>query len=225
LSDPQIAFPEGIQDWFDIEEMWGTVDNFLSKSVSYCVLHDNRVVAWCVPDCVVGDRIDVGIFTDPRHRRRGLASVAVDATVEHCLNHGFSAVGWHCNAENVASWKTAEKVGFVRNRAYAYYYYMYDPIDHLAELGWYHYRQGDYGKTVQYYERVFAQRENNPGYYYHLAASAWALLGDREQALKFLSAAVDHDWADAEFTGEQEEFEILHDAPEWTAILERMQAA
>jgi len=224
LNDPDIVFPEGVQDWFNIEAMWGTVDNFLSKGVSFCVLHDHQVVAWCTPDCVAGDRIDVGIFTDPDHRRQGLAGVAVAATVEHCLSHGFSAVGWHCNVGNVASWKTAEKVGFVRNREYAYYYYMYDPIDHLAELGWYHYRQGEYRKTVQYYEQVFAQRESTPDYYYHLAASAWALLGNRGQALKYLSAAVDHGWADAEFTGEQEEFEMLHDAPEWTVILARMQS-
>ena len=147
------------------------------------------------------------------------------ATVEHCLSDGFSAVGWHCNEGNVASWKTAEKVGFIQNREYAYYYYMYDQIDHLAELGWYHYRQRNYRQTVQYYEQVFAQRANNPDYYYHLTASAWALLGNREQTLKYLSAAVDHGWANAEFTGEQEEFEMLHDAPELSALLARMQAA
>jgi GNAT superfamily N-acetyltransferase len=225
LSDPQIFFPEALRDWFNIEEMWGSLDNFFNRGVSFCALHENQVVAWCTPDCVADDRIDVGIFTDPEHRRRGLASIAVAATVEHCLSSGFSAVGWHCNAENVASWKTAEKVGFVRNREYAYFYYMYDPIDHLAELGWYHYRQRDYRKTVQYYEQVFAQRENNPDYYYHLTASAWALLGQREQALEYLSAAVDHGWADAEFTGQQEEFEMLHNAPEWSEILARMQVA
>jgi RimJ/RimL family protein N-acetyltransferase len=87
-----------------------------------------------------------------------LAAVAVAATAEYCLGHGFSAVGWHCNAQNTGSWKTAEKVGFERGREYAYYYYMYDPVDHLAELGWYHYRRGEYAKTVQYYEQAFARR-------------------------------------------------------------------
>ena len=72
----------------------------------------------------VDDAIDVGIITHPAHRRRGLAAVAVATTVEHCLSHGFSTVGWHCNADNVGSWKTAEKVGFERNREYAYYYYI-----------------------------------------------------------------------------------------------------
>jgi RimJ/RimL family protein N-acetyltransferase len=222
LDDPRIHFPHAVRDWIDIEAVWWTVDKMLAKAVSTVVLHDNQVVAWCTPDCVAGDRIDVGIITHPAHRRRGLAAVAVGATVDHCLRHGFGAVGWHCNADNVGSWKTAEVVGFERNREYAYYYYMCDPIDHLAELGWYHYRRGDYVKTVGYYERVFALRAENPDYTYHLAASAWALLGDKEKALEHLQLAADHGWAHGEWTINQAEFSILHGSLEWDAVLARM---
>ena len=224
LNDPKIVFPDVIRDWFDIEEMWWRVDNFLSKGVSYCVLRGQEVVAWCTPDCVAGKRIDVGIITHPEHRQRGLASLAVAATVDHCLNQGFAAIGWHCNAENVSSWKTAEKVGFERKSEYFYYYYMYDPIDHLAEMGWYHYRHREYDQTVKYYEWVFAQREQNPDYYYHLTASAWALLGNKQQALKYLHAAVEHGWAEAGWTKGQEEFEFLHSDPEWETILRQMES-
>jgi GNAT superfamily N-acetyltransferase len=212
-----------VREWMDIEEVWWTADNFLGKGISFAILQDQEMVAWCAPDCVAGEQMDVGIMTHPEHRRRGLASIAAAATVETCLNHGFSAVGWHCNAENVGSWKTAEKVGFERHRAYAYYYYMYDPIDHLAELGWYYYRQGEYGKTVQYYDQVFALRDENPDYYYHLTASAWALLQNREKALFYLSAALDHGWTHAEFSQQQEEFNILHDMSEWDALWARLE--
>ncbi len=225
LHDGQVVFPDAVRDWLDVEELWWTEENFLSKGVSFVVLREREVVALCMPDCVAGDQMDVGVITHPAHRRRGLAAVGVAATVEHCLHHGFRAVGWHCNADNVASWKTAEKVGFERNREYAYYYYMYDPIDHLAELGWYYYRRGDYARTVQYYEQVFAAREENPDYYYHLMASAWALLGNREKALEYLRAAVDHGWTHADWTRQQEEFGILHELPEWEAVLVRMEAA
>lgn len=223
LQDTQVVFADVVREWLDVEDMWWTLDNLLSQAFSYAVLSESEVVSWCTPDCVAGDRIDVGIITHPAHRRKGLASVAVAATVEHCLSHGFSAVGWHCNADNVGSWKTAEKVGFERNREYVYYYYMYDPIDHLAELGWYHYRRGEYDKTVGYYDRVFALRDENPDYYYHLAASAWALLGNAGQALKHLEMAVDHGWANAEWTEGQEEFGILHGTPEWDGVLRRME--
>jgi tetratricopeptide (TPR) repeat protein len=99
---------------------------------------------------------------------------------------------------------------------------MYDPIDHLAELGWYHYRLAEYDKTVRYYDQVFAQRVQNPDYYYHLAASAWALLQNREKALLYLRAAADHGWTNAEWTRRQEEFSILHGTLEWNALLARM---
>jgi len=222
LNDGQVVFPDVMREWMDIGEVWWTVDNFLSKGVSFVVLREGEVVAWCTPDCVAGDRIDVGVLTHPAHRRKGIASVAVAATVQHCLGHGFSAVGWHCNAGNAGSWKTAEKVGFERNREYAYYYYMCDPIDHLAELGWYYYRRGEYERTVRYYEQVFALRDENADYYYHLAASAWALLGSKEKALKYLLAAVDHGWTNVAWTEQQEEFSILHSTPEWKALLAQM---
>jgi RimJ/RimL family protein N-acetyltransferase len=224
LNSAQVVFPDVLREWMDFGQMWWTVENFLTKGVSFCVLQERQVVAWCTPDCVAGGRIDVGVMTHPAHRRRGLAAVAVAATVEHCLKHGFSAIGWHCSPDNVGSWKTAEKVGFERNREYTYYYYMYDPVDHLAELGWYYYRRGEYAKTVGYYEQVFARRDENPDYYYHLAASAWAILGNREQALKYLQAAVDHGWAHVEWTEQQEEFGILHGTPDWDAVLARMRA-
>ena len=70
-------------DWFDPQEMWGSVENFLVKGVSFCILHGNRVVAWCTPDCTAGDRIDVGIFTEPEYRRRGLGVLAVAAAATY----------------------------------------------------------------------------------------------------------------------------------------------
>ena len=225
LHSPDITFPEPLREWGNVEEVWGSVDNLMSKGVSFCIVHGNEVVSWCVSDCVAGDRISVGIVTRSVHRRRGLATVAVAATVEYCLSHGFSAVGWHCNADNVGSWKTAEKVGFERAREYAYYFYIFDPVDHLAELGWYHFKRGEYDRTTQYYERVFASRDDNPDYYYHLAAAAWSALRNRGMAAKYLNLAVDKGWTEPDYTRQVEEFRFLHGTPAWDAVLGRMQGA
>ncbi len=222
-ADPEIIFPGALSEWMDFEAVWWSKEEFYSKGISFAVLHGNEVVAWCTPDCVAGDRIDVGIITHRAHRRKGLAAVAVAATVEECLKQGFGAIGWHCNADNTGSWKTAEKVGFYRNREYSYYYYMYDPIDHLAELGWYYYKRGKYEKTVNYYEQVFTLRDENADYYYHLAASAWALLGNVGKALKYLKEAARAGWSHAEWTKSQEEFEILHGMSAWDAVLTQME--
>ena len=223
LANSESFFSKPLQDWNPIRDMWFTEDDYLIKGISYCILHENRAVAWCSPDCVAGDQIDVGIYTDPAHRKRGLAAAVVAATVEGCFQHGYRKVGWHCNAENIASWKTAEKVGFERNREYAYYYLIYDLIDHLAELGWLSYKRGEYSKTAAYYEQVFSQRKENPDYYYHLAALAWAHLGNPDQALRYLQEAADRGWGHVEHTKEQEAFRGLLDTPQWAAILKCME--
>jgi RimJ/RimL family protein N-acetyltransferase len=222
LHGTDVLFSDAVREALEIEEMWGTEEAFLSRGVGFVALFGQQVVALCTSDCVAGDRIDVGVFAHREHRRRGLGAAVVAATADFCLSHGFRAVGWHCNADNVASWKTAEKVGFERHREYAYYYFVYDPIDHLAEVGWYYYRRGDYAKTVQYYEQVFALRDENPDYYYHLVASASAHLGHHERALEYLRAAVDHGWQHLEWTEKQPEFSILRDSAEWNTILARV---
>ena len=223
MESDQVIFSEDIRDWMDFEQVWGSEENFYTKGVSFCMLHGREVVSWCTSDCVADGRIDVGIFTMSAYQRKGLGTIAVAATVETCLDHGFKAVGWHCNADNDGSWKTAERVGFERNREYTYYYYMYDPIDHLAELGWYYFKRGAYDKTVSYYEQVFTEREDNPDYYYHLAAVAYAALGNSPQAIKYLNEAVDHGWVHAEWTSQVEQFASLAGTPDWEAVLARME--
>jgi hypothetical protein len=47
-------------------------------------------------------------------------------------------------------------------------------------------------------------------------------LENKDKALKYLRAAAEHGWADVEWTKEQQEFEILHGAPEWEAVLGHM---
>ncbi|MEW5869840.1 MAG: GNAT family N-acetyltransferase [Chloroflexota bacterium] len=223
VDDGTINDPGELIDFERIKIGWGSLENFLDEGVGFCVIHENNIVSWCSSDCKTNDQIDIGIATHPAHRRRGLATAAVAATVEHCLAKGFQRVGWHCNAINAASWKTAEKVGFVKNREYAYYFYIFDPVDHLAELGWHYYQLGEHDKTRQYYERVFAARAENPDYYYYLAASAWGEIGNTSKAIQYLLAAAERGWSALEHTQNDPDFRALHGTPEWQAILKRIE--
>jgi GNAT superfamily N-acetyltransferase len=221
LTDPVLTIPEDIPG--KIKTYWGTADHFVSKGAGFCVVHENEAVSWCIADCTAGDQMDLGIMTAPAHRRRGLATVATAATVEYCLSRGFAAAGWHCEQDNVGSWKTAEKVGFERMTEYLYYYYIFDEADHLAQLGWSCLKRGEYEKTVRYYERVFALRDDHPDYYYHGVAEAWGALANRDMALRYLNLAVDKGWAALDYTSQAERFRSLHGTPEWEAVLARMQ--
>jgi RimJ/RimL family protein N-acetyltransferase len=222
LDDARIVFPDSIRTWMNIDEQWGTVENFLEKGVSYCVLHGYEVVSWCTPDCAANRQIEVGVITHPEHRRQGLAAVSVAATAEYCLSHGFSAVGWHCNELNTGSWKTAEKVGFNRESEYTEYLYMFDLVEHLRELAWYHFRRKDYEKSVHYFEQFFRHQGEHPNDTYHVAAEAWAALKNKDKTLTYLRAAAKHGWKYPEYTKRVEAFSVVHGTSEWKTILARM---
>jgi len=223
LDNSDFVVTDAIQGWIPLGFGWSTVESFLTKGVCFYVVCGNEAVSRCAATCRAGDQIEVSIITDPEHRERGLATVAVAATVEYCLEHGFNTVGWYSDLDNVGSWKTAEKVGFEKAGEYFYYYYMLDAIDHLAELGWFYFRRREYERSAQYYERAFASREDHPHYYYHIAAAAWAMQGKRERAFKYLHAAVDHGWAWPESTKQSKALRSLHGDPEWEVVLARME--
>jgi len=223
LDDNLFPDPDGLIELEMIRIAWGDVDNYLEHGAGFIVEHGGAVVSFCTADCRSGDQIDIGVETSPSHRRKGLATIVTAATVEHCFQKGYRKVGWHCNQFNVGSWKTAEKVGFKRQTEYTYYYYMTDPLDHLAELGWHYYQQGDHEKTRQYYERLFAARRNNPDYYYYLAASAWGELMNVEKATQYLLSAAEQGWSDLEHIKNDEDFRFLHGTSAWESILDRIE--
>lgn len=222
LDDPAITFSEAVESWVPTGAGWGGTDRFLREGVCFVVVHENQVVSRCMADCKAGERIDVGIITDPAHRRKGLAACVTAATVEYCLDHGFREVGWHCEDDNVGSWKTAERAGFRRAEAYTYYYYIYELADQLSQLAWSCYKRGEYKKTADYYEQVFARRAENPDYYYHLAALAWGALGKGAMSLRYLNRAADQGWPHAAYSAGHDHLRILRGLPAFETVLARM---
>ena len=222
LDGNLLADPDGLLDTEMIRIAWGDLDNFLEHGAGFIVAHQGEIVSECTSDCRSGDQIDIGVGTSPAHRQKGLATIATAATVEYCFQKGYRKVGWHCNRFNVASWKTAEKVGFKRQGEYTYYYYMTDPLDHLAELGWYTYQLGEHEKTRQYYERLFTARTDNPDYYYYLAASVWGEIKNVEKATRYLLEAAERGWSNVDHVIHDEDFQFLHELPIWERIVERI---
>jgi RimJ/RimL family protein N-acetyltransferase len=182
----------------------------------------SEVVSWVTVDAVVEGVGDAGLFTEPRHRRRGLATVTTAAAMEHGLAHGLSAVHWTCAEDNAGSIRIAEKLGFERQPDYLLYYFVLDEAQHLAHLAYHHLEAGRYRETVDLMEQTLALSEDPPFWLYHDAARAWAALAEPARALEALNQAVDRGWTDKEGTRACKEFESLHRLPGWRAVLERM---
>jgi RimJ/RimL family protein N-acetyltransferase len=182
----------------------------------------SEVASWATIDAVVEGVGDAGLFTEARHRRRGLATLTAAAALEHGLAHGLSEVNWTCAEDNAGSIRTAEKLGFERLPDYMMYYFVFDEAQHLAHLAYQLLESGRAREAIDALEQSLALTDDPPYWLYHDAARAWAALAEPAEALKALNQAVDRGWCDADGTRACQEFKPLHRLPEWEAVLERM---
>jgi RimJ/RimL family protein N-acetyltransferase len=66
-------------------------------------------VDWNLPE------FEIGYFVDTRHKGQGYVTEAVRAVVQTCFDHlDAHRLRLSCNELNVASWRVAERCGFVR---------------------------------------------------------------------------------------------------------------
>lgn len=91
---------------------WGSAEAFLTRGFGFALFDGSEPVSWCLADCAVDARCEIGIHTHPAYRRRGLATIVVAATVAYALAAGYHEVGWHCSEDNQGSQGVAEKVDF-----------------------------------------------------------------------------------------------------------------
>jgi hypothetical protein len=173
-------------------------------------------------DCVAGNEAEIGIYTVPEYRRLGLGTIAVAATVEHCFNQGMDFVGWHCNDDNTASQRTAQRVGFELQKTLERHYIVRPTWRHLAELGLRDFHRGDFNTCVDRYREVFELTNEAEDYIYHLAAMAASQAGDLMRSLTWLSEAAERGWKNHSYTAGRIEFQPLKKMPEWATILSLM---
>ncbi|MGL5084351.1 MAG: GNAT family N-acetyltransferase, partial [Clostridium sp.] len=72
----------------DFIPQYGSVDNYIDKSVGYCIIHEGQVVCGATSYSVYDDGIEIEIDTHPEHRRKGLATVAASALILDCIKRG-----------------------------------------------------------------------------------------------------------------------------------------
>ncbi len=116
LGDRGLSVPGHVDGW--IGNNWGSTESFFGNGFGYVTICEREIVSWSLTDCVSGAQCEIGIRTAIAHRRRGLAAATAAAAAEHALSDHYVMVGWHCPCDNLGSIRTAEKIGFRRERAY-----------------------------------------------------------------------------------------------------------
>lgn len=227
IESPGRRLPGDVKAWM---EEWGSVEEFLERGFGFLALSGDRVVSWVIADGIADGRCEIGVFTEEAYRRRRLGAVTTAAAVEHAMSVGIAEVGWHCSAENEASIRTAERVGFERQFEYEMHLILLDEARHrmqmkmsasrLAEDGETLVNRGDYRQAVGLYETVLTLNPDMGPGHYHLAARALAGTGRSEDAMEHLFAAAERGWSHAYHTRDCREFESLRDMPQWGNLLE-----
>jgi RimJ/RimL family protein N-acetyltransferase len=92
------------------------------------------ICSWASVDFIANGYGDLGFFTQPDYRRKGLGTIAVAATLEDGFQRGLKQVNWTCDADNPGSFHTAEKLGLERIADYQMAFLLFDEKQHLEVL-------------------------------------------------------------------------------------------
>lgn len=170
-----------IEDWL---EGWGTRENFLARGCGTCLVVGETIASYSLMDCALRDRCEIGIVTDIRFRKQGLARLTVSATVEACLARGYREIGWQCLRSNAGSIATARRVGFDWERDYVAFS-NWLPAESAGDL-----TPEAYADWAEHYERV---SQNEVGWAW-LAVQAWAQAGQAQRAIENLRRLRESGW-------------------------------
>ncbi|MFZ6026569.1 MAG: GNAT family N-acetyltransferase [Chloroflexota bacterium] len=92
------------------------------------------LASWATVDFVADGAGDLGFFTQPDYRKRGLGTIAVSAALEHGFANGLQQINWTCEADNEGSLRTAEKLGLEKLGEYPMAWLFLDEQRHLSLL-------------------------------------------------------------------------------------------
>ncbi|MBC8076301.1 MAG: GNAT family N-acetyltransferase, partial [Chloroflexales bacterium] len=95
----------------EIGWMWPSLDLFYMQGLGQAAIADGDVVCFCTSEYVSATLCGIGIATTPAYQRRGIATAATQRFVAEALRRSLTPY-WECSGENIASMRTAEKVGF-----------------------------------------------------------------------------------------------------------------
>ncbi|KRA99297.1 hypothetical protein ASD83_01860 [Devosia sp. Root685] len=141
-------------------------------------------VSRCLPDVISGSRAEIGVWTHADHRRRGLASHALGATLRAAGAAGIAHMGWHCHASNAGSIALARSMGAGDPKSTLAYSASL-PAENQGDL-----TEGEWLDLAQHF---LAGRDEIGWLGFH-AACAFACAGETDLALDAVDRLVDDRW-------------------------------
>lgn len=103
-------------------ESWHSFKEFESKSIAYCTLFDDRIVAVMVGTASFNNVIAIDIETEEVHRRKGIAYGMAVEFIADCLKNNYIPQ-WDCVESNPGSYNMAIKLGFEKVKENTVYWF------------------------------------------------------------------------------------------------------
>ncbi|MCA9934965.1 MAG: GNAT family N-acetyltransferase [Ardenticatenaceae bacterium] len=220
LADPSITNLDYVTEEMLSERP--SIAAFLANSFGRCLVHENKIVGWCMSEYNTGPRCELGIETAVPFRRRGLATLMATGTIRHALAQGVYDIGWLCWADNTPSIATAKKLGF-HQTAYdeAVYSVSFNPAVALGVRGNGHLLAGRYAQALADYQQAM-QQATVPGWVFWNTAVTHLKLNQPQDAFAYLRQAIAAGFNDRAFMLNSPHWQPYHDTEEWTAVLQTL---
>lgn len=162
----------------------------------YVALHQGKCVAHAMIDCIVGTDGEIGLYTNPDFRRKGLAMAVSKATIDYGLAHGLTTVHWDCATFNHGSNVIAQKLGLQKTLSHNMYLLIFEEGLHWANVAWGHLDNGRYPQLLTACQQLI-QKEQYLSHAYFLLGVAYLNLGDEGKAWAALQTTVqEYGWND-----------------------------
>ncbi|MBK3496952.1 GNAT family N-acetyltransferase [Viridibacillus sp. YIM B01967] len=106
----------------DFTSQFNSIDDYINRGVGFGILYDEQIVCAATSFSIYNDGIEIEVATDPKHRRKGLATIVSSALILDCLDRGMYP-NW--DAANLDSSMLAQKLGYILEEEYDTYFIDY----------------------------------------------------------------------------------------------------
>jgi len=106
----------------DLEKAWGNINNFLRFGKGFAAIKNNQICSFTSTHFLYNNIFSFGTETYYPHKKKGLSGFLSVTLLNSIINQGAD-IWWDCMESNIASQKTAQKVGLT--------------FDHEYEVGWF----------------------------------------------------------------------------------------
>lgn len=124
---------ENTQNLIEWAENWGNDEQFIKYGLGFYIRNDKTIVSWSLNDCCHDLNIAIGIHTDERYRKNGLAKKVIAQMIKTIFAQGYDEIEWLCVDSNKGSIALAEHMGFNLRNKYDCFT-PYPPIENVRDL-------------------------------------------------------------------------------------------